>query len=213
MIIKSRLTPTDVPWDIINTDCDIAVDVPPLIYGEFLEDSVSTIQLIKRRDLDNWATDYRNHVTELISPLFWSNATYESITDASWFARYNKGGYVDWHIHKPYVDLIAVWYLKADDASDFVYMDNGVEQTIKVSTGDILIFPGSVLHRTIPQHSNVERIIMSSDLCLTRHSVEKLVKLSNSGTEQLDKLYATRQQYLIDKIKEYNEIKSSQVFN
>jgi hypothetical protein len=54
-------------------------------------------------------------------------------------------------------------------------------------------------------YNDKDRIIMSTDLCLTRQSVRVLEKLGKYDKDQVDTLYKQRQSQLFNKIKEYNE--------
>jgi ectoine hydroxylase-related dioxygenase (phytanoyl-CoA dioxygenase family) len=140
----------------------------------------------------------------------WTNPSYAGLADASWFARYRKGGYVNWHIHKEYVDLVVVWYLQSEEGmGDFVYKCDNEQHHISVKTGDMLIFPGTLLHSTFPNTIDKDRIIMSTDLCLTRQSARALEKLGKFDKAQVDKLYQERQLQIFNKIKECNEINAT----
>jgi len=203
-VIKSHLPVNNVPWDLIHKDCDSATDVPPLIYGEFMDDSIATIQLHQRRDLEDWTLSFRDEVSKLIKPLLWADANYNDVADGCWFARYKQGGYVDWHKHEPYVDLVAVWYLQG--TGTLAVQHQGKIYNIETAPGDLLVFPGTLLHSTLANQSDVDRIIMSVDLCLTRQTMKKLVQLKSYNQDQVDKIYKERQEQLFIKIKEHNEI-------
>ena len=137
----------------------------------------------------------------------WKDVEYLEVADGNWFTRYKHGGSANWHVHESYVDLVAVWYLQAEKGSGtFVYRYDNKNYPIEVSTGDLLLFPGTLNHSTLPNTLDVDKIVMTTDICLTRKSVEQLKKLDRYNKEQVDNLYKQRQEQLFEKIKEHNEI-------
>lgn len=195
-VYKTSLEVKDIPWNLINADLDDAETIPPLIEDEFLGTAVTTIQLKKRRDLDAWAHDYRNKVVDIAKIIFptLANPAYDYITQlhGAWFNRYRNQGRANWHTHKSYVDFVVVWYLQASpDMGGFICRYNHVEYVIKVSTGDILVFPGTLEHSSESNMSGQERFLMSNNICITRQTASKLAK--DLDKTILDQLYYKRQ--------------------
>lgn len=195
-VFKTHLEVKDIPWDTINSDLDEAESIPPLIENEFLGTAVTTIQLKKRRDLDSWAQAYRDKVVDIAKTIFptLSNPDYNYITQlhGAWFNRYRNQGKANWHTHQSYVDFVVVWYLQASpDMGGFVCKHKGTEHVIKVSTGDILVFPGTLDHSSEPNTSGQERFLMSNNICITRQTASKLAKDLDKSV--LDQLYCKRQ--------------------
>lgn len=98
---------------------------------------------------------------------------------SSWYVKMRRGGYVDRHIHEVGWISGAVYLAMPTDLKDptegcFEYGLHGDNYPQKHSNfpvgiakpnvGDIVLFPSSLFHRTIPFNSNEERICIAFDL-------------------------------------------------
>lgn len=98
---------------------------------------------------------------------------------SSWYVRLRRGGYVDRHIHEVGWISGAVYLVLPKDRKDptegcFEYglhgdnypqkHDNFPVGIASPKVGDIVLFPSSLFHRTIPFNSNEERICIAFDL-------------------------------------------------
>ncbi len=98
---------------------------------------------------------------------------------SSWYVRMRRGGYVDRHIHEVGWISGAVYLVLPTDKKDptegcFEYGIHGDNYPQKHSNfpvgiatpkvGDIVLFPSSLFHRTIPFSSNEQRICIAFDL-------------------------------------------------
>lgn len=98
---------------------------------------------------------------------------------SSWYVRLRRGGFVDRHIHEVGWISGAVYLVLPKDRKDplegcFEYGLHGDNYPQKhndfpvgiasPSVGDIVLFPSSLFHRTIPFNSNEERICIAFDL-------------------------------------------------
>lgn len=98
---------------------------------------------------------------------------------SSWYVRLRRGGFVDRHIHEVGWISGAVYLVLPKDKQDplegcFEYGLHGDNYPKKhddfpvgiasPSVGDIVLFPSSLFHRTIPFNSNEERICIAFDL-------------------------------------------------
>lgn len=98
---------------------------------------------------------------------------------SSWYVRLRRGGFVDRHIHEVGWISGAVYLVLPKDKKDpaegcFEYglhgdnypqkHDNFPVGLATPSVGDIVLFPSSLFHRTIPFNSNEERICIAFDL-------------------------------------------------
>lgn len=98
---------------------------------------------------------------------------------SSWYVRLRRGGFVDRHIHEVGWISGAVYLVLPQDKQDplegcFEYGLHGDNYPKKhnnfpvgiasPSVGDIVLFPSSLFHRTIPFNSNEERICIAFDL-------------------------------------------------
>ena len=98
---------------------------------------------------------------------------------SSWFVRMQKGGHLSSHIHEDGWISGAV-YLSipnsnkesnegaielSTDGDGYPRMhDQFPTQTILPEAGDVIFFPSSVFHRTIPFNSDAERVCIAFDL-------------------------------------------------
>jgi hypothetical protein len=195
-VYKTYLEVKDIPWDIVNADLDESESLPQLIEDEFLGTAVTTMSLKRRRDLDSWATAYRNKILDIAQTVFPNidNLTYYDITQehGAWFNRYRNQGRANWHDHKSYVDVVIVWYLQASpDMGGFIIRYNGEEHVIKVNTGDVLVFPGTLFHSSEPNLSGKDRFLISNNISITRQTIAKLSTAVDRAV--LDQLYSKRQ--------------------
>ena len=92
----------------------------------------------------------------------------------SWLVRLQKGGNIAPHIHENGW-LGGAIYLKVpekmkENEGNFVVTlnsqtnDHAHQRIMNVSVGDIILFPASLMHYTIPFHSKTERIVLAFDL-------------------------------------------------
>ena len=175
---KTHLSVGSVPFDIINKDLDRAIDTEPngqydLTVGHF----ASTVNFWERRDLEPWAESYRNKIQEiakLLTPAI-ANRPYENYIKATWF-------------NVPH------------NAGNFILQFENEEYIIPIATGDILVFPASLLHRTEVNNGTEPRVVMGANLSWTEDIKKMLTdKLSpNMLTRQIEILYNKQQSELID---------------
>jgi len=98
---------------------------------------------------------------------------------SSWYVKMRRGGFVDKHIHEVGWISGAVYLVLPTDKKDptegcFEYGTHGdnypqkhsnfPSEIISPNVGDIVLFPSSLFHRTIPFHSDEKRICIAFDL-------------------------------------------------
>lgn len=97
---------------------------------------------------------------------------------SSWYLRMKKGGYLTSHIHEEgwisgcvYLQLPAKNSAHEDsfeystDGDDYPRLhDDFPSQIVDQQVGDLVLFPSSLFHRTIPFHSDEERICVAFDI-------------------------------------------------
>jgi hypothetical protein len=101
---------------------------------------------------------------------------------SGWFVRLKKEGHQKEHMH-PSGWLSGVIYLKIPKVSnreegaiefglwgnDYPILDkNYPRKQFYPKGGDLLLFPSSLFHRTVPFHSDAERVCIAFDLISTR---------------------------------------------
>lgn len=97
---------------------------------------------------------------------------------SSWYLRMTRGGYLTSHIHEEGW-ISGCVYLQLPEAADghegsFVYETDGDDypklhpdfpgQTVDLQIGDIILFPSSLFHRTLPFHSESHRVCVAFDI-------------------------------------------------
>ena len=110
---------------------------------------------------------YANLVTPIIDPLCDEIKVAFNLPEIKltcvnlWFQQYGNGDYHDWHVH-PTCLYSGVYYVDLPDRASktsFRFIDE--EFDIDVQEGDILIFPGSTVHRSKPNESDKIKTIIS----------------------------------------------------
>jgi hypothetical protein len=84
-----------------------------------------------------------------------------------WYQKYNanSGSFHDWHIH-PKSDYSIAFYLQMkDDLSLFTeYKISDKIEKPKVKVGDLIIFDSNIVHRSPPNNTTEDKIIISANL-------------------------------------------------
>ena len=97
---------------------------------------------------------------------------------SSWYLRMNKGGYLTSHIHEEgwisgcvYLQLPEKnsahegSFEYSTDGDDYPRLhDDFPSQIVDQQVGDLVIFPSSLFHRTLPFHSDQERVCVAFDV-------------------------------------------------
>lgn len=97
---------------------------------------------------------------------------------SSWYLRMKKGGYLTSHIHEEgwisgcvYLQLPAKndahegSFEYSTDGDDYPRLhDNFPKQIVDQAVGDLVLFPSSLFHRTLPFHSDQERVCVAFDV-------------------------------------------------
>ncbi len=138
------------------------------------ESSFRTLGEIVKREFLN----YKNTFSESSCELIRSFPTDLEFT-SSWYVRMKQGGHLDSHIHEigwisGAVYLAMPQHKKNAEEGGFEYgthgdnypkkHDNFPVKRIIPKVGEIVLFPSSLFHRTIPFSSNEERICIAFDL-------------------------------------------------
>jgi uncharacterized protein (TIGR02466 family) len=131
-----------------------------------------------------------NEVTEFISYhmfKFWEELGFNktpSVTEM-WVNKYVPGSFIDTHNHAPIL-LTASFYLKKEKHAGNIIFEHPMETLLKfqphkllqdrdyyhtlfnheveVEPGDLVIFPGWLKHRTQPNNSSTDRIIIGANI-------------------------------------------------
>jgi uncharacterized protein (TIGR02466 family) len=102
-----------------------------------------------------------------------------------WANKYPNGAFIDWHNHSP-IAITSSFYLQKDPGGGNILFEHPNElllkhqptlgdlekniyhslftEEIKVSSGDLIMFPGYLKHRTIPNLEKTDRIIIGANI-------------------------------------------------
>jgi uncharacterized protein (TIGR02466 family) len=97
---------------------------------------------------------------------------------SSWYLRMNQGGYLTSHIHEEGWISGCVYLMLPERSNDhegsFAYSTDGDDypklhddfpsRIVDQQVGDLVLFPSSLFHRTIPFHSDQERVCVAFDV-------------------------------------------------
>lgn len=100
-----------------------------------------------------------------------------------WANIYKQGSFIESHTHAP-IHMTASFYLQMPEDGGNIAFDNPnatllkhqpyaldsirygqFEEEVTVATGDLVIFPGWLAHKTKPNNSIQDRIIIGSNIC------------------------------------------------
>lgn len=138
------------------------------------ETSFRTLALLIKQEFANYRERYKNANCELINAF-----PKEFEFTSSWYVKMQQGGHLTSHIHELGWISGAVYLAMPTNRSDpnegrFEFGNHGDEypqkhhnfpvNNVAPKVGDIVLFPSSLFHRTIPFNSNEERICIAFDL-------------------------------------------------
>ena len=138
------------------------------------EESFRTLGELVRREFLNYKQKFAGADCELIK----SFPTELEFT-SSWYVKLRKGGYVDKHIHeigwisgavylqipKHRIDPTEACFEYGLHGDNYPKLhENFPSEIVSPNPGDIVLFPSSLFHRTIPFNSEEERICVAFDL-------------------------------------------------
>jgi hypothetical protein len=132
--------------------------------------------------IENFRSEFISEDCELIKSMPNELSIY------GWFVRLLNGGHQTEHIH-PSGWISGVFYVQVPEYSDqsegsielglrgykYPILDNSYPRKCYFPKyGDLVLFPSSLFHRTIPFHSNEERICVAFDLIPTNIGITRL---------------------------------------
>jgi len=138
------------------------------------EVSFKKLSTIIKALIHNYYMDHRNIENDFIR-LFPENIEFSN----SWYIRMKKGGHLNSHLHENAWISGAVYLSIPEqiknsnegaielsiDGDNYPRLQNQyTKRIIKLNVGDIVFFPSSLFHRTIPFDSNEERICIAFDV-------------------------------------------------
>lgn len=136
------------------------------------EESFRKLAQLVRNEAAKYRQKFSGSQCELIKS-FPQNVEFSS----SWYVKMRQGGHLDGHIHEEGWISGAVYLQMPQpdgDAGSFAFGTHGddyprkhenfPERSILPKVGDIVMFPSSLFHRTIPFKSNEERICVAFDI-------------------------------------------------
>lgn len=80
-----------------------------------------------------------------------------------WFQKYRKAEFHNWHVH-PKSNLIGIYYLQNNHPTEFYDIINKKTGVVKVEEGDMLICSPYYPHRSLPNTTNNDKVIIGFNL-------------------------------------------------
>jgi uncharacterized protein (TIGR02466 family) len=141
------------------------------------------------RDLHLWPelTSYTDFLTEHVK-VYWSELKFDSARSPkildTWANIYCKDSFIDSHNHSP-VAIVASFYLKKPENSGNIVFEHPLETILKhqpidtkyvddyhawfdhevnVDEGDMILFPGWLKHKTLPNNNTLPKIIIGTNI-------------------------------------------------
>jgi hypothetical protein len=134
----------------------------------------------------NWLKPITNHILKNE----WDYLKqWDYVVANSWVNYHNNGGITDEHHHAA-TALVAATYLRLPDDGGYIEYKDPAEhfkgfharnlrdeycnwKQVKAVTGDVLIFPGWLRHRTQPNNSNEKRWVLTTNVMSTMNPPKK----------------------------------------
>lgn len=140
------------------------------------------------RDLHSWPelSPYIDFLNKHL-PIYWKELGYkkEPVIAEMWANKYSQGSFIDTHNHSP-ITVTASFYLQKPVDSGNICFVNPLDTLLKyqpledldnrniyhkmfnyevdVKEGDVVMFPGWLNHETQPNNSNLDRIIIGTNV-------------------------------------------------
>jgi uncharacterized protein (TIGR02466 family) len=175
----------DFNWEVLKPKCDALLEESSIFTNSYLEQGAaqSTVQIrdpLKQphawRELDDFHSWLSPRIHEAIMSWRLTEQSYHILN--SWVNKHDKGGWTDDHTHREIQFTTAIYlnvpeesgqilfrdpleYHWAGEPSEFRGRDNGAWYPVNVKTGDVLLFPGWLPHKTEVSRSNESRYVMT----------------------------------------------------
>jgi len=103
---------------------------------------------------ESWIKELREHIEKLCG----------STTRRFWVNINGKGHWNEWHTHE-YARYGVVFYLQVPkDSGDIVFRKDGIEYPLTPYPGLLLMIPGKLEHKVLPNNSEENRISIAANL-------------------------------------------------
>jgi uncharacterized protein (TIGR02466 family) len=182
LILKVKYDKFD--WEKLEPVCEQLVKDSPFkvnIENDNGRSSVSNPKnphtLSEFREFYTWLQPYANHIIKKEWKLL---STLDYVISNSWVNYHLRGGITKEHLHGGAVMVIAT-YLNVPNNSGYIEFKHPLEtqkgfylheeddglwnwKTIQVKTGDVLMFPGWIRHRTQPSNSDEKRWVLTTNI-------------------------------------------------
>jgi len=147
---------------------------------------------VERRDLHK-LDDFIPIVNFIIEHtiIYWKelnyDISYKPFIEEMWYNVYKEGSFIDSHNHAPRILTCSFYISKESGTSNIVfenplstllkhqpyYIDKNnyhrlFEEEVDAQSGDLIIFPGWLNHRTIKNNSTADRIMIGANICIER---------------------------------------------
>ena len=110
----------------------------------------------------NWTAGFKTLIIPLLKDLCDEMYADNAVMNQTWFQQYYKNDYHGWHVHTG-VNYSGVYLLECPDGMETEFFDvtTGEKFELGLKEGDIITYPGNVLHRSKPNDSNSRKTIVA----------------------------------------------------
>lgn len=108
--------------------------------------------------------DWYNYSCQLLSSEFDMPVHCEN----TWYQQYSKGDYHGWHTHNAFYN--GIYYVELDSNASRTTVKLGHETDIEVQEGDILLLPGSILHQSRSNPTDMRKTVVVFNLFISYNS-------------------------------------------
>jgi uncharacterized protein (TIGR02466 family) len=176
----------------------IANLIPLIEFDKTLENNQGSMRgegicsYVERRDLhelDIFAPVVKFIQTHVLT--YWRELNYDPAynpkIEEMWYNIYKEGSFIDLHNHAPRT-LTCSFYLSKEFGTSNIVFENPLstilkhqpyyidknnyhalfEEEVDAQSGDLIIFPGWLNHRTIKNSSTTDRIMIGANICIER---------------------------------------------
>ena len=181
MIVKAHY---DFDWEVLRPVCQKMIENTPEqvdVENEFRYSSVYNYGDMPHknpafRPFYSWLHDVAQHI---IKNEWGYEPNFEYSISNSWVNIHKKGGITKEHHHGPAIMVVAT-YLQIPEGSGFIEfkdpleypkamnmhydVDDWVWKKVKAVTGDVLLFPGWIRHRTETNNTNKDRWVLTTNI-------------------------------------------------
>ena len=178
-------------WNKLKPVCENMINMSPSRVHIEGENGLSSVSNPNQPHLNRAFDDFYEWLypiaMQIITKEWGLMRDFEYIIGNSWVNVHNKGGITNEHHHGSAVLVVATYlnlpnnsgYIQFKDPNEYVKgfhlheeIDDWCWKTVEARTGDVLLFPGWLRHRTQPSNSLENRWVLTTNI-MNSHKIKK----------------------------------------